>query len=158
MSRVRCQVLGVRWPMSLFTCHVSCVACHLSPVSNTNSQSHRPSTIMHSRMVYKDTLIRKMSKRKKNLWNNKNPTTSRGLPIIAIRSLTRSFQFTRKRVFCNDTKTHTDNSWTAHLREKYWNHLIVSRFMFKYSGYWKVVYFSNGWNTHWELMLQAGLF
>ena len=57
--------------MSGVTCHILRVAYHLTPVTNTNSHSHRLSPanshIMHNRLVYKDPLNKKnMSKCKKN--------------------------------------------------------------------------------------------
>ena len=42
-------------------CHVSCVKCCVSPVTNANSQRHRPSLAnsptMHSRLVRKDRMF-----------------------------------------------------------------------------------------------------
>ena len=94
--------------------HVSCVMWNflrltwqLSPVTNANSHSHRPSLpasfpIIDIRLVCKDTKT-KLLFTTIFFQNYKNPKYSRGMPILAIRSLTRSLQSTGKRVFLNGT-------------------------------------------------------
>ena len=46
----------------------------------------------------------------KNLLKQQKPKTSRGMPILAIRSLTRSLQYTGKRVFREGTHTHRQHT------------------------------------------------
>ena len=47
-----CQVLHVMCHVSCFTCHVSYVTCNLSSDTNVNSHGHKPSPIIHSRLVH----------------------------------------------------------------------------------------------------------
>ena len=56
-------------------------------------------------------------KTQKNCWNVKNLKMSRGMPMLAKYSLTRSLQSTGKRVFRDGTHTHTDNSHILQLRD-----------------------------------------
>ena len=79
-----------------FTCHVSCVTCHvsrvtcnMSPVTNTNS--HRPSPIIQSRLVYSWLVhsrlapkTRQIEKYKKNLEKLNKKKKKKSLPIVVI--------------------------------------------------------------------------
>ena len=111
--------------VSCVTCHVSRVACHVSPVTCqlsltlTARAADPPSAnshIMHSRLVRKDPKIQKKIQTQKNHCNNKNLKMSRGMPILAIHSLTSSLQSTRKQVFRDGTDRYTD-SQVSRLRD-----------------------------------------
>ena len=101
MSCVRCHMSHVK-------CRVSPVTCHLSSVTNTNSHSHRPfcsySPIMHYTQVYKDLHIFQSTK---IILMAKTQKKSRGMPILAKCSATRSLQSNRKQGFSNGTHTHS---------------------------------------------------
>ena len=99
MSCVRLQVSHVLCQMSGVRCHMSHVTCANSP-------------IIHSRLVCKTKNLKKC-KSPKNHCNGKNPKMSRGMPILAIRSSTRSLQSTGKRSFADGTH----DSWTSQLRD-----------------------------------------
>ena len=88
MSCVKCHVSGVK-------CHVSTVTCHLSPTPTATSTDPPPanSPIMHSRLVSKEPIFFFYQQK---YGNSKNQKISRGMPILVIRSSTRSLQSTGK--------------------------------------------------------------
>ena len=117
MSGGICHVSGVTCHTSHVMCHVSCVTCRVSPVTChlslllTATATDPPpanSSIMHSRLVHKDPKTQNKSKCNKN---NNNPKMSRGMPILAIHSSSRSLQSTRKRVFFVMARTHTHTTF-----------------------------------------------
>ena len=55
----------------------------------------------------------------------KNPKKSKGMPILSIRSLTRSLKSTRKRGFRNGTDTQAQDSRTLRLRDWIWRMKII---------------------------------
>ena len=75
---VRCQVSHVR-------CHMSYLTCRLSPTPTATARDppSAHSLTMISRLVCNDS---KTNSKHKNHQNGKNPKTSRGMPILAIRS------------------------------------------------------------------------
>ena len=97
---------------SCVTCRVSRVTCHLSltPTATAIDPPPTNSPIMQSQLVPRDTKPKQISKHKIHQ-NNKNTKMSRGMPILAIHSLTRSLQSTRKWGFCNGAR-HTDKRLT----------------------------------------------
>ena len=83
------------------------VTCCMSPLPFTFHLSLTPpancSLCMHSSWVCKDPKTQKKCQSAKHHQKNKHLRISRGMPILAIRSLTRSLQYTGKRVFCYGT-------------------------------------------------------
>ena len=81
---------------------MSCVACHLSPVTNANSHSHRPSPCKLPPYAQYAGL-----QRQKNHKNGKKANKSRFIPILEIHSLTISLQSIGMQGFqtCTDRRT-----------------------------------------------------
>ena len=88
MSFVTCHMSHVTWQMSPVACHLS-----ITPTVTATDPPPAYSPTMHSRLILKDLkIIKKIQNTKKSQNGNKNKKTSRGMPILAIRSLTRSLQ------------------------------------------------------------------
>ena len=104
----------VTFHMSHVTCRMLRVTCHLSltPTATATDPSPANSPIMHSRLVCQPNFS--PSSKAQSHWNNKKTNTSRGMPILPIRSSTRSLQFTGKRGFHDGRQT--DNLRTSRLR------------------------------------------
>ena len=102
---VMCHVSLVICHESFVTCHVSHVTCQLSLTPTTTASNNPPakSPTMHSRLVQKNFKERAQKNKTK---------TSRGMPILAIHSMTRSLQSTRKRGFQTWTDKKTDREVT----------------------------------------------
>ena len=85
----------------LVMCLVPRVGCHrsLMPTATATDPTNANSPITHSRQVRKDLKVRK---------NVKTGKMSRGMPILAIRSPTRSLQSNGKRGFKTWTDRQTD--------------------------------------------------
>ena len=100
-SHVTCYVSHV-------TCRVSPVTCHLSlrPTATPKDPPPANTPLCTVGWFAKTRKPEKKFKHQKNHQNCKNLKTSRGMPILAIRSLTRSLQSTGKWVFHDGT----DNS------------------------------------------------
>ena len=94
---VTCHKSHVMCHMSCVTCHVSyvmcvvlCVTCNLSPVTVTNSYSHRPSPIIHSRLVHSSLVHSRLAqKTQKGRKTINYGEVSEGVPILAIHPSTR---------------------------------------------------------------------
>ena len=114
LSCVMCHVSCVMCHVSYVACRVSSVTCHLSQTQTATATDPPPanSPFVQSRLVHKDPQIQKNIENKKNIWNEKILKMSRGMPILAIRSLSRSLQFTKKRVFCDGTYKQKDRRLT----------------------------------------------
>ena len=99
------KVKNVMCRVSRVMCHVSRVTCHLSltPTATATDPFPANSPIMHSRLVRKKT---QKFQKQKNIKTAK-AQKSRGMPILAIHSLTRNLQSTGKRGFHDGTHTHT---------------------------------------------------
>ena len=112
MSHITCQMSHVACPLSPVTCHLSltatatdltiplltpplCTVGWLAKTQNTNNNN----------------------KKKKPLKRRKE--ASRGMPILAIRSWTRSLQSTRKLGLCDGTHTQTDTQTNTHTNDKH---------------------------------------
>ena len=115
MSGVTCHVSCVMCRVSHVVCQPSPVTCHLSLTLTATASDPSPakSPIIHSRLVRKDP----RPKNAKYHWNNQNPKTSVGIPIIGICFSTRNLQSTGKQVFCDGTSTHTHNIQTSRPRD-----------------------------------------
>ena len=100
MSCVACRVSH-----SGVICCVSPVICQLSltPIATATDPPPANSPIMHSRLFCKDPKNHRIFDNAKNPQNGKNTKMSRGIPILAIRSSTRSLPSTGKQVFRNGT-------------------------------------------------------
>ena len=114
-----CQVSGVRCHMSRVTCCVSPVTCHLSLTLTATATEPPPANcpIMHIRLVCQNPPKTKLIQNAKNHQNNKNLKISWGMPILAIRSSTRSLQSSGKQVVCDGMDTQTDDTRTLRLRD-----------------------------------------
>ena len=105
VSRVRCHLSHVTPPLSPVTSHLS-----LPPTATATDPPPDNSTTMHSRLVCKDPKTQKKIKRQKIIEKKKEEKkekTSRGMPILAISSLTRSLWSTGKWGF---------KTWTGYLQ------------------------------------------
>ena len=113
-SCVMCHVSCVMCHVSYVACRVSSVTCHLSLTQTATATDPPPanSPFVQSRLVHKDPQIQKNIEKKKNIWNEKILKRSRGMPILAVRSLSRSLQFTKKRVFRDGTYKQKDRRLT----------------------------------------------
>ena len=123
--------------ISCVMCHVLCVSCHLS-LTPTATASNLPSPIIvQSGLVCKD---------RTNHGNGKHLKMSRGVPILTIRSLTRSLQTTGKQGNSDGTQmcaiavthTHTTNGhwdWTgpvSRFSENMMKHLQISLSLYRH--------------------------
>ena len=90
VSHATCHLSHVMCHVSRVTCYVSPVTFHLSLTPTATATDHTPSNQLsiQSRLVCKD---QKKIKRK-NHQNCKNSKTSRGMPILATVSPTRSLE------------------------------------------------------------------
>ena len=68
LSCVACHVSCVMCHASHVMCHVLRVTCNLSPVTNTNSHSHRPSPIIHSRLVHSRLVHNRLFPKTRKTW------------------------------------------------------------------------------------------
>ena len=75
-----------------------------------NHQNIEPSRFLLLYWKVKENL--EISKKLQIIEKNKYQKTSRGMQILAIRSLTRHLWSTGKQVFCHSTPTHKNNSQT----------------------------------------------
>ena len=85
------KILDFTCHMSRVTSHVSHIVCRLSPTTTVTDPPPANYPIMHCRLVCKEQTTRKFQNAKKILKQQK-PETSWGMPILAIRSSTRSLE------------------------------------------------------------------
>ena len=91
MLFVMCLLSPVMCKLSPVICHVSNVTCILSLTPTAIATDPPPafSATMQIRLVRKD---QKKTKKKKEKKNHQNLLTSRGMPLLAIHTLNRSFK------------------------------------------------------------------
>ena len=91
MSCVMCHMSHITYYVSHAMCQVSHVTCNLLPVTNANSQSHRPPLSTEGWFTVFWPIVgwlQKVEKCKKNIEDKKTKQKIEGLPILAIHSLT----------------------------------------------------------------------
>ena len=99
-----------------------CVQATDQQTNHTNNHQN----IELSRFLLLDWEVKEnleFSKKLQIIEKNKYQKTSRGMQILAIRSLTRHLWSTGKQVFCHSTPTHKNNSQTLWLRD--WISLVA---------------------------------